>query len=232
MLNRRDIPAVFNLSQRPRAAWDLLPLRAAVLSGIIILMRKLKLPLLLSALFLSTLPPAFAAPAVADSKKTAYDLLSELVPVSAAEIVISTPTPAAAERQYPKPPCKPSDAILPGRTFLPKVSDERRVRAINDLLAKIAVCRPMPYDNDGNVHSKPHNGLPKKPAGYYLEYTLIVPNRPTGSGPEPVVIGGVTYMAGPVQSFRGAERLMIGEGREVYYTPDHYSTFIYLDIVR
>jgi ribonuclease T1 len=139
---------------------------------------------------------------------------------------------AEDDRGYEKPPCVPSLALLPGKAFFPTVSDERRVRAINDLLAKIAVCKPMPYDNDGNVHSKPHQGLPHKPAGYYLEYTLIVPGRPTGSKPEPVVIGGQTYMAGPVQSFRGAERLMIGGGREIYYTPDHYQTFIGLSILR
>ena len=106
------------------------------------------------------------------------------------------------------------------------------MRAIDDLLAKIAVCSPLPYANDGVVHTDPHNGLPRKPAGYYKEYTLIVPNRPTGSGPEPVLIGGQTYMTGPVLSFRGPERLMIGGNRADYYTPDHYTTFVYLAIVR
>ncbi|MDD2805564.1 MAG: ribonuclease domain-containing protein [Elusimicrobiales bacterium] len=195
-------------------------------------MRKIKLSLLLSSLFLAGLAPAFSAPPVAGPAR-AYDLLADLVYVPAAEISVSTP--AAVEtglRQYENPPCVPSQALAPGKTFSPKVSDERRDRAIKDLLARIAVCSPMPYDNDGNVHSKPHAGLPKKPAGYYLEYTLIVPNRPAGSGPEPVVIGGVTYTAGPVLSFRGAERLMIGGGREVFYTPDHYTTFIPLSIVR
>ncbi|OGR39296.1 MAG: hypothetical protein A2X29_10810 [Elusimicrobia bacterium GWA2_64_40] len=195
-------------------------------------MRKIKLHLLLSALFLTWLAPVFAAPPAAGSAP-ALDLLSGLAYVPGSEISLSTPVPEAVDlRQYENPPCKPSQAILPGKTFSPVVSDARRVRAINELLTNIAVCKPMPYSNDGNVHSKPHAGLPKKPSGYYLEYTLIVPNRPTGSGPEAVVIGGQTYYAGPVQSFRGAERLMIGDHREVYYTPDHYTTFIRLDIVR
>jgi len=197
-----------------------------------LLMRKIKLSLLLSSLFLAGLTPAFSTPPAAGSAR-AYDLLADLVYVPSTEVVASTPAAVETDlRQYDNPPCKPSQALLPGKTFSPKVSDERRERAIKELLSRIAVCTPMPYDNDGNVHSKPHAGLPKKPAGYYLEYTLIVPNRPTGSGPEPVVIGGVTYMAGPVQSFRGAERLMIGGGREVYYTPDHYQTFIGLSILR
>ena len=191
-------------------------------------MRKLNLPLLISALFLSALPSAFAAP-----KAPAYDYLAGLASIPEIEVAVSTP--AVVDEggvRYENPPCVPSQAILPGKTFNPVVSDARRVQAINDLLAKIAVCKPMPYGNDGNVHSKPHAGLPTKPAGYYLEYTLIVPNRPTGSKPEPVVIGGQTYMAGAVLSFRGAERLMIGNHREVYYTPDHYNTFIQLSIVR
>ena len=196
-------------------------------------MRKLRLPLLLSALLLAGLPPVFAAPPVVDSRFPVYDLLSDLVPVPAGEIVLSTPAAAEADlRGYDKPPCEPSQALVPGKAFSPVVSDARRVRAIDDLLAKIAVCRPMPYDNDGNVHSKPHAGLPARPAGYYLEYTLMVPGRNTGAKPEAVVIGGVTYMTGAVLSARGPERLMIGGGREVYYTPDHYSTFIYLAIVR
>lgn len=196
-------------------------------------MRKIKLPLLLSALFLSGLPAVYAAPAVADSKPAVYDFLADLTAVPALEFAVPAPEAVeTASREYENPPCVPSQAILPGKNFVPKVSDERRVRAINDLLAKIAVCKPMPYNNDGNVHSKPHAGLPKKPAGYYLEYTLIVPNRPTGAGPEPVLIGGVTYMTGSVLSPRGPERLMIGGHREVYYTPDHYTTFIYLGIAR
>lgn len=190
-------------------------------------MKKLKLPLLLSAFFAGL--PLFAA----ETKAPVYDYLSGLT--AAPAVPAAVPSPAAVPLKgggYDNPPCVPSQAILPGKGFVPVVSDARRVRAIEDLLAKIAVCRPMPYSNDGNVHSKPHPGLPSKPAGYYLEYTLIVPDRPTGSGPEPVVIGGVTYMAGPVQTFRGAERLMIGGGREVYYTPDHYKSFIKLNIQR
>ena len=190
-------------------------------------MRKLKLPLLLSALFLAGLPPVFAAP-----KDQVYDFLSGLVPGPAAQVTVSTPAAVEADPKFLKPACVPSQALAPGKTFNPVVSDARRLQAIDDLLAKIAVCKPLPYDNDGVVHTDAHNGLPVKPAGYYREYTLIVPDRPTGSKPEPVVIGGNTYMTGPVLSPRGPERLMIGNSREVYYTPDHYGTFVYLSIVR
>lgn len=189
-------------------------------------MKKIRTTLLLSAIFAAGLPLLFAA-------GPAYDYLSGLAGSPSAEIPVPLPFDAEDDAyRYENPPCVPSDELLPGRGFFPAVSDARRERAIEDLLARLAVCRPMPYDNDGNIHSKPRPGLPRKPYGYYREYTLIVPGRPTGSGPEPVVIGGQTYMAGPVLSFRGAERLLIGDHREIYYTPDHYSTFVRLDIVR
>ncbi len=191
-------------------------------------MKKYKLQLLLSALILAGLRPAFAA-----AETRAYDFLSDLASLPAAEIVLSTPAAVEADpSRFVNPPCVPSQALSPGGTFNPVVSDARRVQAIDDLLAKIAVCSHLPYNNDGIIHSDPHPGLPVKPSGYYLEYTLIVPNRPPGSKPEPVVIGGRTYMTGPVLSARGPERLMIGGHREVYYTPDHYTTFVYLSIVR
>ncbi len=195
-------------------------------------MKRTKLWLLLPVLLSAWLAPA-SAQRVPERESLAYDLLSDLVPAQTEALFVSTPSfSEAAPARYENPPCVPHAALQPGRAFAPAVSDARRERAIEDLLSKIAVCAHMPYNNDGNVHSKPHPGLPARPAGYYLEYTLIVPGRNTGAGPEPVLIGGTTYMAGPVLSPRGPERLMIGGGREVYYTPDHYTTFIRLDIVR
>lgn len=181
----------------------------------------------LRALLLWLLLPAGTA-----SAAPAYDYLADLTAAPVFEVPVSTPAAVGEDKQYENPPCVPHAELQPGRSFSPVVSEARRERAMKDLLANIAVCGRMPYANDGNVHSKPHAGLPQKPAGYYLEYTLIVPGRKPGAGPEPVLIGGVTYTAGPVLSQRGAERLMIGGGREVYYTPDHYTTFVYLDIVR
>lgn len=195
-------------------------------------MKKTHLPLISSLVLLSSFAAAFAAPQV--QERSALDRLLAQLP--SPEAVAAAPAPSAPAEatpdRYVAPPCVPSQALLPGRDFLPKVSDERRVKAIDDLLARIAVCKPMPYQNDGVIHTDPHAGLPVKPAGWYKEYTLIVPDRPTGSKPEPVVIGGHTYMTGPVLSPRGPERLMIGNNREVYYTPDHYTTFVYLAIVR
>jgi ribonuclease T1 len=67
---------------------------------------------------------------------------------------------------------------------------------------------PFPYDKDGIVFGNRERILPKKPRGYYHEYTVITPGARN----------------------RGARRLVCG-GKPpstpdvCYYTGDHYSTF-------
>lgn len=128
--------------------------------------------------------------------------------------------------------CTPSQALVPGSAFSPSIDDQVRLTAITDLLAKIAACKPLPYSHDGIVNTNTEGGMPQAPAGFYKEYTLMVPGRNTGDGPEPVILGGQTYMSGPVLSARGPERIIIGGGKEIYYTMDHYKTFVHLVIVR
>ncbi|MCM8577534.1 hypothetical protein NFH48_32775, partial [Pseudomonas aeruginosa] len=61
-----------------------------------------------------------------------------------------------------------------------------------------------PHKNDGSIFQNRAGDLPVKPAGYYTEYVHPTP--------------GVT---GP-----GAQRIVVGKGGEMYYTADHYKTFI------
>jgi len=130
------------------------------------------------------------------------------------------------------PACTPSPKLTPGSGYAPQVNDQRRFASITDLLSRIAACRPLPYAHDGIVNNNREGMLPQQPKGYYLEYTLMVDGRKTGDGPEPIDIGGRTYMSGAMLSARGPERLIIGGRERVYYTPDHYKTFIELTIVR
>jgi len=62
--------------------------------------------------------------------------------------------------------------------------------------------------NDGTVfQNRPVNGeqlLPVQPAGYYTEYVVPTPG-----------------INGP-----GPQRIITGKGGEIYYTPDHYQSFI------
>lgn len=128
--------------------------------------------------------------------------------------------------------CKPSAALVPGKGFSPDIQDPVRVKAMNDLLAKIAACKPLPYSHDGITNTNTEGGMPQAAANFYKEYTLIVPGRNTGDGAVPVVIGGKTYMTGTMMSARGPERLIIGGSKEIYYTMDHYKSFVHLTIVK
>jgi ribonuclease T1 len=127
--------------------------------------------------------------------------------------------------------CTPNSAIMPGSDFSPRIDDAVRTQAIKDLLTKIANCESLPYSQDGVVNHNSEGGMPQQADGYYHEYTLIVPGRKTGDGAVPVVIGGQTYMTGTMQSTRGPERIIIGQGNEIFYTMDHYGHFVQLTIV-
>lgn len=64
------------------------------------------------------------------------------------------------------------------------------------------------HRNDGSVFQNREGKLARKRAGYYHEYVVPTPNQ-RGPGPQ---------------------RLIIGQGGEVYYTADHYRTFRKIDV--
>lgn len=67
---------------------------------------------------------------------------------------------------------------------------------------------PFPYPrNDGTVFDNREKRLPSKPAGYYHEYTVPAPGS----------------------ADRGPRRLITGDGTKLYYTGDHYQTFVAVD---
>jgi ribonuclease T1 len=63
---------------------------------------------------------------------------------------------------------------------------------------------PFPYAKDGSVWRNEGGQLPDQPAGYYREYTV----------PNPAISG------------RWVERLVAGQAGEIYYTPNHYGSFV------
>ena len=205
-------------------------------------MKNIKLSLVLAAAVISGgLSAVYSAPAVHAKDGAAKPVLETLAQLPGAQFNVNLPAPvlrAAAPliqsnaAQSGNANCTPSSAIIPGTDFSPKINDANRTSAIIKLLAKIAACEPLPYSHDGIVNTNSEGGMPQAPAGYYKEYTLIVPGRNTGDGPEPINIGGQTYMSGSMLSERGPERIIIGGGKSVYYTPDHYVTFIELKIVK
>jgi guanyl-specific ribonuclease Sa len=68
---------------------------------------------------------------------------------------------------------------------------------------------PFPYPrNDGVTFQNREKRLPAKDSGYYKEYTVPTPGSPD----------------------RGARRIITGSEKEVFYTGDHYSSFIVVDV--
>jgi ribonuclease T1 len=117
-------------------------------------------------------------------------------------------------------------APAPGKDLLPVVRDDMRVKAILKLISDVYYGRPLPYAQDGSVFTNKEGLLPVQPRGFYREYTLL-----TGGAPHTVTIGETTYQVAPDLSARGSERVIIGGGEKVYYTPDHYAHFILLAVV-
>jgi ribonuclease T1 len=74
-------------------------------------------------------------------------------------------------------------------------------------LALIRNGGPFPYEKDGVAFGNREKQLPKKPRGYYTEYTVNTPGAKN----------------------RGARRLVVGgepqTSKEIYYTDDHYQSF-------
>ncbi|HEY5887134.1 MAG TPA: ribonuclease domain-containing protein [Acidimicrobiales bacterium] len=80
--------------------------------------------------------------------------------------------------------------------------EELPVEAV-ETLQLVAQGGPFPYERDGVTFQNREGLLPEQPEGYYKEYTVPTPG----------------------ESDRGARRLIVGEGNEVYYTADHYESF-------
>lgn len=70
-------------------------------------------------------------------------------------------------------------------------------------LRLIARGGPFPYSRDGSVFANRERRLPLRQRGYWHEYTVPTP----GEGD------------------RGPRRFVVGGGREVFYTDDHYASF-------
>jgi ribonuclease T1 len=66
---------------------------------------------------------------------------------------------------------------------------------------------PFRYSRDGIVFNNAEHILPARERGYYHEYTVPTPGSPD----------------------RGPRRLVTGQGHELYYTGDHYASFVVVD---
>lgn len=105
------------------------------------------------------------------------------------------PLPPAAQSQPPPVAVAETATRLPG--FLP--AEAHRT------IALVQRGGPFPHRQDGGVFGNREGRLPRKPRGWYREYTVDTP--------------GLRH--------RGARRIVTGGDppREWYYTDDHYDSF-------
>lgn len=75
---------------------------------------------------------------------------------------------------------------------------------LDGTLKRISHGKAYPHRNDGATFKNREGFLPEKADGYYKEY--VYPTR---------------GIQGP-----GMQRIVIGSKGEIYFTPDHYKTFI------
>ncbi|NUR25071.1 MAG: ribonuclease N [Catenulispora sp.] len=72
------------------------------------------------------------------------------------------------------------------------------------VIRRIDAGGPFQHRQDGVTFQNRERLLPKQPSGYYREYTVDTPGAED----------------------RGARRLVAGRQGELYYTPDHYRSFL------
>jgi len=99
-------------------------------------------------------------------------------------------------------PTQLADAQSAGVVSLDRFPAEER-QAIQDTLALIDAGGPFPWHQDGVVFRNREHLLPRRPGGYYHEYTVPTPGAAN----------------------RGARRIITGRGGELYYSDDHYRSF-------
>jgi ribonuclease T1 len=110
----------------------------------------------------------------------------------------------------PAPPASSSSTAVPGADSGLKVQSLSSLPAqAGDTWKLIEKNGPFPYPrNDGVQFQNREKVLPAKSGEYYREYTVPTPGSQD----------------------RGARRLITGAKQEVYYTGDHYETFVVVDV--
>jgi filamentous hemagglutinin len=79
----------------------------------------------------------------------------------------------------------------------------RLLRDLERTLQRIGRSEAYPHRNDGAEFHNREARLSQQPHGYYREY--VHPNTAGGAGPR---------------------RVVVGRNGKVYYSPDHYNTFV------
>ncbi|MBW4583535.1 MAG: guanyl-specific ribonuclease Sa [Tildeniella nuda ZEHNDER 1965/U140] len=87
---------------------------------------------------------------------------------------------------------------------IPVVTADRLPPEARSTIHLIRQGGPYPYAKDGTVFRNRERRLPQARTGYYREYTVKTPGERN----------------------RGARRIITGQKGELYYTGDHYASFV------
>ncbi|MEW6497551.1 MAG: ribonuclease domain-containing protein [Cyanobacteriota bacterium] len=97
-----------------------------------------------------------------------------------------------------------SSSTLIAQIQIPTIPINKLPPEVYSTIALINKGGPFPYKQDGTIFRNREKRLPPAPVGYYREYTVPTPGSPS----------------------RGARRIVTGQGQEIYYTSDHYRSFV------
>ena len=117
----------------------------------------------------------------------------------------------SGQRMFANPP--DAGSVNMGRLAVASATD-LPVRALSQLPPQAAQVwqliqhsGPFPYRQDGAVFGNRERRLPPRQSGFYREYTVPTPG----------------------EHDRGPRRLITGRTAELYYTGDHYTSFVSVD---
>jgi len=123
----------------------------------------------------------------------------------------SSPAPSSSAGSSANAPAKGGAAVPGADSGLPVKALSALPAQAADTWKLIEKGGPYPYPrNDDVVFENREKRLPGKKSGYYHEYTVKTPGS----------------------ADRGARRLITGQARELYYTGDHYASFVVVDPAR
>lgn len=98
----------------------------------------------------------------------------------------------------------PSPDSLDPTSGLPMVAIDQLPAEAAETVTLIRFGGPYPFDRDDVVFQNREGLLPDRPRGYYREFTVPTPG----------------------EDDRGARRIVARGNGELYYTADHYSSFV------
>jgi ribonuclease T1 len=135
---------------------------------------------------------------------TSSTVASSVERTTAAPSGVAEPTTATTRRPASSTTTTSVAAAAEAVSDLPVASTADLPPEALDTLALIEAGGPYPYDQDDGVFGNREGILPDAYDGYYREYTVV----PPGEGD------------------RGARRFVVGADGEVFYTDDHYESFV------